>query len=295
MKFANIERGSLSEVALAEGGTVIPLRELAPWLEGWSVLPATTDELLRSPEQIAQIEAARARAIQAEARLGLDASAVRYLPAVLNPGKLICIGLNYRRHAEETNMPLPAEPVVFGKFSDSVTAHGTAVPYPVHTRQLDYEAELAIVIGRTASNVSEADALDYVFGYCCANDLSARDLQMRSGQWLLGKTGEGFAPLGPFIATADEIADPNRLRISARVNGVAVQQSNTSDMIFSCREIIAYLSRHFTLRPGDVILTGTPEGVILGKPEAERVWLKPGDEMTISIEGLGELTNIVGE
>ncbi|QDH23567.1 fumarylacetoacetate hydrolase family protein [Saccharibacillus brassicae] len=295
MKFANIERGSLSEVALAEGGTVIPLRELAPWLEGWSVLPATTDELLRSPEQIAQIEAARARAIQAEARLGLDASVVRYLPAVLNPGKLICIGLNYRRHAEETNMPLPAEPVVFGKFSDSVTAHGTAVPYPVHTRQLDYEAELAIVIGRTASNVSEADALDYVFGYCCANDLSARDLQMRSGQWLLGKTGEGFAPLGPFIATADEIADPNRLRISARVNGVAVQQSNTSDMIFSCREIIAYLSRHFTLRPGDVILTGTPEGVILGKPEAERVWLKPGDEMTISIEGLGELTNIVGE
>lgn len=295
MKFANIERGSLSEVALAEGGTVIPLRELAPWLEGWSVLPATTDELLRSPEQIAQIEAARARAIQAEARLGLDASAVRYLPAVLNPGKLICIGLNYRRHAEETNMPLPAEPVVFGKFSDSVTAHGTAVPYPVHTRQLDYEAELAIVIGRTASNVSEADALDYVFGYCCANDLSARDLQMRSGQWLLGKTGEGFAPLGPFMATADEIADPNRLRISARVNGVVVQQSNTSDMIFSCREIIAYLSRHFTLRPGDVILTGTPEGVILGKPEAERVWLKPGDEMTISIEGLGELTNIVGE
>ncbi|CAM3642224.1 MULTISPECIES: fumarylacetoacetate hydrolase family protein [Saccharibacillus] len=295
MKFANIERGSLSEVALAEGGTVIPLRELAPWLEGWSVLPSTTDELLRSPEQIAQIEAARARAIQGEARLGLDASAVRYLPAVLNPGKLICIGLNYRRHAEETNMPLPAEPVVFGKFSDSVTAHGAVVPYPAHTRQLDYEAELAIVIGRTASNVDEADALDYVFGYCCANDLSARDLQMRSGQWLLGKTGEGFAPLGPFIATADEIADPNRLRISARVNGVVVQQSNTSDMIFSCREIIAYLSRHFTLRPGDVILTGTPEGVILGKPEAERVWLKPGDEMTISIEGLGELTNIVGE
>lgn len=295
MKFANIERGKLSEVALVEGGTVIPLRELAPWLEGRSVLPATTDELLRSPEQIAQIEAARAKAVQAEARLGLDASAVRYLPAVLNPGKLICIGLNYRRHAEETNMPLPAEPVVFGKFSDSVTAHGAAVPYPARTRQLDYEAELAIVIGRTASNVSEADALDYVFGYCCANDLSARDLQMRSGQWLLGKTGEGFAPLGPFIATADEIADPNRLRISARVNGVVVQQSNTSDMIFSCREIIAYLSRHFTLRPGDVILTGTPEGVILGQPEAERVWLKPGDEMTISIEGLGELTNSVGE
>ncbi|WP_172196414.1 fumarylacetoacetate hydrolase family protein [Saccharibacillus qingshengii] len=290
MKFANIEQGGAAGVAV-----VVPLGALAPWLEGWSVLPASTDELLKSPERIEQIRTACEQAAYSGEEIGLEGSDFRFLPAVLNPGKLVCIGLNYRRHAAETNMALPKEPVVFGKFSDSAAAHGDVILHPAETRQLDYEAELCIVIGRTASHVSEEDALDFVFGYCCANDLSARDLQMRSGQWLLGKTGAGFAPLGPFIATADEIADPNRLRISASVNGQTVQDSNTSDMIFSCRQIIAYLSRHFTLRPGDVILTGTPEGVVLGKPEAERVWLKPGDEVTISIEGLGELTNRIGK
>lgn len=294
MKFANIDQDGFSAVALVSDTKVVPLSELTPWLEGWTFLPAATDELLQSPEKIAQIRTAWTKAIEAETELGRDASEVRFLPAVRNPGKLICIGLNYKRHAEETNMPLPKDPVVFSKFSDSAAAHGEMIPYPAETSQLDYEAELCIVIGRTASNVSEEEALHHVFGYCCANDLSARDLQMRSGQWLLGKTGDGFAPIGPFIATSDEIPNPNGLRISATVNGVGVQDSNTSDMIFSCRQIIAYLSRHFTLRPGDIILTGTPEGVVLGRPEAERVWLKPGDEITISIEGLGELTNMIG-
>lgn len=295
MKFANVEQGGMPAVAMIHEGKVVPIGELGPWLKG-SALPTSTDELLKSPEKIAEIRRVWERiGPDRSALASKDQAGVRFLPAVLTPGKLIAIGLNYKRHAEETNMPLPTQPVVFSKFSDSVTAHGATIPYPAQTRQLDYEAELAIVIGRTASNVSAEEALDYVFGYCCANDLSARDLQMRSGQWLLGKTGDGFAPLGPFIATADEISDPNALRISARVNGEITQDSNTSDMIFSCREIIAYLSRHFTLRPGDIILTGTPEGVILGKPEAERVWLKPGDEMTVSIEGLGELANSIGE
>jgi len=296
MKFANVERGGQPSVVLMNEGKIVPLGALTPWLEKGTALPTTTDELLKSPEVIAAIR-------DAWERLGSDRSKfeskqqteIRFLPAVLNPGKLICIGLNYKKHAEETNMPLPKQPVVFSKFSDSAAAHHSVIPYPAETKQLDYEAELAIVIGRTAFNVSEEEALDYVFGYCCANDLSARDLQMRSGQWLLGKTGDGFAPIGPYIATADEISDPDALRISASINGKTVQDSNTSDMIFSCREIIAYLSKYFTLRPGDVILTGTPEGVVFGQPETARVWLKTGDEVTISIEGLGELTNTIGE
>lgn len=296
MKFANVERGGISSVVIINEGKIVPLGALTRWLKNGITLPTTTDELLKSPEQFAAVR-------DAWDRLGPDRSRfesknqteIHFLPAVLNPGKLICIGLNYKKHAEETNMPLPELPVVFSKFSDSVAAHHDVIPYPAETKQLDYEAELAIVIGRTASQVSEEEALDYVFGYCCANDLSARDLQMRSGQWLLGKTGDGFAPLGPYIATSDEIPDPDALRISASVNGKTVQDSNTSDMIFSCREIIAYLSKHFTLRPGDVILTGTPEGVVLGQPECDRAWLKPGDEITISIEGLGELTNTIGK
>ncbi|OWA37267.1 5-carboxymethyl-2-hydroxymuconate isomerase [Saccharibacillus sp. O16] len=295
MRFANIERHGTSAVALiTEEGRAVLLSALAPWLEGWTFPPASTDELIAAPQKVKEITEAWQRAAAEGAELVTE-DEVTFLPAVLNPGKLICIGLNYKRHAEETGMPLPEKPVVFGKFADSLTAHGSVVPYPKATRRLDYEAELAIVIGRTAVNVTEEEALDYVFGYCCANDLSARDLQGQSSQWLLGKTGEGFAPLGPFIVPAGEIPDPNALKIGTRVNGIIVQDSHTSDMIFSCRELISFLSQHMKLRPGDVILTGTPEGVILGKPKEERVWLKPGDEMTIFVEGLGELTNVIGD
>ncbi|GGO03790.1 fumarylacetoacetate hydrolase family protein [Saccharibacillus kuerlensis] len=294
MKFANIERKGTAEIGIVSDNGLIPLAALGPWLDGWTFPPATTDELIRSPEKIEQIRSAWERSASERSKFAIADEEIRFLPAVWNPGKLICVGLNYKRHAEETGMALPDKPVIFSKFSDSVIAHGKEIPYPTETEQLDYEAELAIVIGRTVSNIEEEEALDYVFGYCCANDVSARDLQMQSGQWLLGKTGEGFAPLGPFIATADEVADPNALSIGTRVNGEIVQHSNTSDMIFSCRQLIAFLSRHMTLRPGDVILTGTPEGVILGRPEEERVWLKRGDEVTIAIEGLGELTNRIG-
>ncbi|MDO3411911.1 fumarylacetoacetate hydrolase family protein [Saccharibacillus sp. CPCC 101409] len=295
MKFANIEWNGTAAIGIVSEDRVLPLTGLAPWLEeGWSFPPATTDELLRSPEKTAQIAAAWERSAGERESLMQEIGGVRFLPAVLNPGKLICIGLNYRRHAEETGMPLPSHPVVFSKFSDSAAGHLDLIPLPAQSKQLDYEAELAIVIGKAASNVTEEEALDYVFGYSCANDISARDLQMQSSQWLLGKTGEGFAPLGPFIATADEIPDPNSLRISAELNGRSVQDSNTSDMIFSCKQLISFLSRHFTLRPGDVILTGTPEGVVLGQPEPDRVWMKDGDTITIRIEGLGELTNRIG-
>ena len=210
-----------------------------------------------------------------------------------NPGKIICIGLNYRRHAAESGMAVPATPVLFSKFNNTLTGHGQPVAIPPDTQQVDYEAELAFVIGRRCRHVAEADALDVVFGYCNANDVSARDLQFLTSQWLLGKTSDGFLPLGPLLVTADEIPDPGQLRITCTVNGELRQDSNTADLIFSVPQIISYLSRYMTLEPGDVISTGTPEGVALGR--ADKPWLQPGDVVTVAIDGLGELTNqIIG-
>lgn len=219
------------------------------------------------------------------------ASDIQWGPCVTQPQKIICIGLNYRKHAEETNAPIPTVPIVFSKFNNALTGHLQDVLVPQETEKLDYEAELAIVIGKRANHVTQDEALDYVFGYASANDLSARDLQVRTPQWLLGKTCDGFCPLGPYLVTADEIPDPNRLDIKCTVNGEIRQHSNTSDMIFNCREIISYLSNHMTLYPGDVILTGTPEGVVLGYPPEKQVYLQPGDVVTIEIEQLGALTN----
>lgn len=221
----------------------------------------------------------------------MDASNISYAPCVDNPGKIICIGLNYRKHAEESNMPIPEYPILFSKFNNALAGHNEDIVISKYTNQLDYEAELGLVIGKQAKDVSEKDALDHVFGYFVANDLSARDLQFRSGQWLLGKTSDGLLPIGPEMVTKDEVSDPNNLRITCTLNGETRQDSNTKDMIFNCKEIISYVSKYMTLEPGDIIVTGTPEGVIMGYPEEERVWLKPGDEVTISVEGLGSLTN----
>ncbi|THF82175.1 fumarylacetoacetate hydrolase family protein [Cohnella fermenti] len=221
----------------------------------------------------------------------LPEAGLRLAPCVLRPGKLLCVGLNYRKHAEETGASIPAYPVLFSKFGNALAAHGDEIALPAASREVDYEAELAIVIGRAARDVPVAEALDHVYGYCCANDLSARDLQLRTSQWLLGKSCDGFAPLGPWLVTADEVGDPNRLAIGCTVNGVARQRSDTSDMIFRCDEIVSYVSRHMTLLPGDVILTGTPEGVVLGYPESERVYLRRGDIAEVEIAGLGRLRN----
>lgn len=212
-------------------------------------------------------------------------------PAVTGGEKILCIGLNYRQHAKECNLPMPKAPVLFNKFPNALAADGESIYLDPRYVEYDYEAELVAIIGREARNVSVEDALDYVFGYTCGNDLSTRDLQfVRSSQWLLSKTFDGFAPLGPCVVTADSI-DPNNLNISSVVNGELRQNSNTSDMVFSIAQIIADLSSHFALKPGDLIFTGTPQGVMHGYPKDQKRWLKPGDQVDVVIEKIGTLHN----
>lgn len=216
-------------------------------------------------------------------------------PVVPAPGKIICADLNYRKHVAESGMDEPAYPLLFSKFNNAIAGNGEAVPMATDWHRVDYEAELLAVIGKEAKNVSVEDALDYVLGYCNGNDISERALQFRSGQWLLGKTPDNFLPIGPYLVTADSVPDPQNLTIRGWLNGELRQESNTSDMIFSLAELISYVSEYMTLYPGDIIATGTPEGVILGYPEEKRQWMKPGDEYTVEIEGLGTLSNTMIE
>ncbi len=215
---------------------------------------------------------------------------IQYGPIVTRPEKIVCVGLNYRKHAQEIGAPIPKEPVLFSKFNTTLNHHNGTIKLPVAVaKKFDYECELVIVLGKEAHNVAEADALSYVAGYCTGNDFTARDLQLETGgQWLIGKTPDQFAPLGPYMVTADQI-NPDNLKLECRVNGETRQSSNTSDMIANCRHMISYISRHITLRPGDIIFTGTPEGVIQGKPKDQQVWLKAGDKIACSLEKLGEL------
>jgi 2-keto-4-pentenoate hydratase/2-oxohepta-3-ene-1,7-dioic acid hydratase in catechol pathway len=220
----------------------------------------------------------------------LAESTVEYGPCVTNPEKIICIGLNYRKHAAETGQPVPKFPILFNKYNTALTGHRSVIKVSQEpAEQFDYEVELVIVMGKVARNVAEADALSYVFGYATGNDFTARDLQRVSSQWMLGKSLDNFAPVGPYLVTADLVPDPNALKLECRVNGEVRQSSNTSDMVFNCKGLIAYITRYFTLKPGDIIFTGTPEGVIAGYPKERQVWLKPGDRLATTIEQLGEL------
>jgi 2-keto-4-pentenoate hydratase/2-oxohepta-3-ene-1,7-dioic acid hydratase in catechol pathway len=214
--------------------------------------------------------------------------AVEYLPAV-DAGKVVAVGRNYYDHAVEGGNEPPKSPLLFTKFTNALAGHNADVTLHAISEQIDFEAEMAVVIGKRASKVSEADALNYVFGYSPLNDVSARDLQFSDGQWVRGKSLDGFCPVGPFITTRDEIADPQALKIEGVLNGEVMQSSNTKMMIFGVAYLIHYITQGVTLEPGDVIATGTPEGVgVFRKPP---VLLKDGDVFDVMIEGLGKLRN----
>lgn len=218
-------------------------------------------------------------------------SDVNLLPSSPQPSKIICVGLNYADHAEEAGLPLPTVPLLFTKFPSALIPHGGTVRIPPFVQQPDWEAELAVIIGRECASVSEAKALDYVLGVSCFNDISARDIQSAESQWTRAKSFDSFAPLGPWITPLSDIPDIQDLRVSCRVEAEIVQNSTTSNMVFSVAEIISFISRSTTLRPGDVIATGTPPGVGVGRRPPR--FLQNGETVEVEIEGVGVLSNTV--
>jgi 2-keto-4-pentenoate hydratase/2-oxohepta-3-ene-1,7-dioic acid hydratase in catechol pathway len=241
------------------------------------------------------------KATQAAAQKAIDGGAksialsdVKLLAPIPNPGKIICIGLNYSDHAAETGQPIPKFPIIFSKYSNTVIATSENIVLPRVTNEVDYEAELGFVIGKTAKYVKAADALDYVGGYLPINDVSARDYQNRTSQWTMGKTFDTFAPMGPALVTSDEIPNPGSLKISLTINGETLQNSNTDKLIFNVQQLIEALTEVMTLEPGDIVSTGTPPGV--GMARNPKRYMKADDVVDITIEGLGTLSNpVVGE
>jgi 2-keto-4-pentenoate hydratase/2-oxohepta-3-ene-1,7-dioic acid hydratase in catechol pathway len=254
-------------------------------------VPATTDELIAGRD-LEGLHRALAAADSLPGALVAEADA-SFGPCLTSPEKIIMLGFNYRRHALETHTPIPKAPVLFNKYNNALSGHRGTIRLPTKVaKKFDYEVELQVIIGKAARDVSEADALGHVFGYATGNDFSARDLQFRDGkasQFMIGKSADGFMPIGPWLVGAELVPDPQKLPLETRVNGEQRQASSTADMIFSCAQIISYASQMFTLKPGDLISTGTPEGVIQGKPEGQQVWLKPGDKIVCSVGNLGEL------
>src|SRR5271156_6002683 len=285
----NIRRGTEYRLGVKNEKGVLDVVEAAKILRMHA--PATIDDLLQNedgPSLNALVDAAaKSKATQ---KAFLREGAIEYGPVVTRPEKIICVGLNYRQHALEIGSPIPKQPVLFNKFNTTLNHHNGNIKLPVdYAKKFDYEVELVIAIGREAKMVSEADALSYVAGYATGNDFTARDLQLETGgQWMVGKTPDQFAPIGPYLVTADQI-NPGGLKLECRVNGETRQSSNTSDFIFDTRKMISYISRVITLRPGDIVFTGTPQGVIQGKPKDQQVWINPGDKIACSVERLGEL------
>lgn len=274
-------------VKTASGIAILPTLH-----SGNASLPLTLQEALSTPGGLNTIRAFvekdladRTHATQflpeAEVRVGL----------LFQPRNILCIGLNYKDHAAESGVALPEKPVVFAKLTSCVNSPGQAIVLPPDTHEVDYEAELAVVIGRTCRRVSAAEALDYVAGYTCMNDVSARDFQRGDGQWVRAKSQDTFGPMGPYLVTTDDIPDPQALFIRCTVNGQILQDSNTSNMIFGVRELISFISRGITLEPGDVISTGTPHGV--GFARKPPIFLKPGDRVVVEVQNLGRLVNPV--
>lgn len=257
------------------------------------VLAAGADALSHADRALRQLAASLdqdADRLRAEGVV-FELPEVRLAPVVPDPDKIICIGRNYRAHAEEAGISLPDYPEFFAKYRNTLLGHGEPIFLPQVTDRVDYEAELAVVIGRRGRYVSEERAYEHVAGYACFNDVSARDYQMRTSQWTAGKTFDGFAPFGPWLVTRDEVPDPHRLRIGCLVGGELLQDASTADMIFKVPRLVSYLSEVMTLEPGDVIATGTPAGV--GFVRNPPRFLRPGDEVEVRIEGIGSLCNSV--
>jgi len=259
--------------------------------------PHTMDDLLQNEDGPALNALVDAAMKSAAVQKGLlKEGTITYGPLVTRPEKIVCVGLNYRKHAAEINLPVPKQPVLFNKYNNALLHHTGTIKLPAVAKKFDYEIELVIVMGKEARDVSEKDALSYVAGYATGNDFSARDLQIEAGgQWMVGKTSDGFAPLGPYFITAEQV-NPDNLNLECRVNGETRQSSNTNDLVFNCSQIISYTSARISLRPGDIIYTGTPGGVIfngavngVATRKEKWDWLKAGDKIACSIEKLGEL------
>jgi len=252
-----------------------------------SAAPTTMDAVVRQEGDLDALSQLAARSSGELSRHVVSERDVRFGPVVAQAPKIMCIGLNYRAHVAEANQQIPTTPIFFNKFNTSLNSHGGTIRVSSeHAKSFDYEAELVAVMGKGGRNIPEASALDFVLGYAVGQDFSARDLQMATSQWMMGKAGDGWGPVGPWLVGAD-LVDPQNLNIECRVNGDVRQSSNTSRMIFNIAQQIAFLSRHMTLQAGDVIFTGTPEGVIGGYPKDKQVWLKAGDRLTTTIEKLG--------
>lgn len=295
MKLATYKKDREACLGLVMGDRIVDLNRAwvitavrRPFHGDMSAFLAEGDEILA---EVRELQAQVARMGERIKEMSIGLTEAHLLPPVERPGKILCIGLNYVDHAREAGLPIPKEPIIFGKYANSAVGSGHPIRIPSVTREVDFEAELAVVVGKRAYRVSEEDALGYVAGYMNFNDVSARDLQRMDGQWMKGKFLNTFAPMGPWLVTADEVGDPGKLGIQLRLNGQTMQDSSTGNLIFNVPYIVSYLSHLLTLEPGDVIATGTPPGV--GFSRRPPVFLQPGDTVEVEVEGLGVLKNPV--
>lgn len=289
MRLGRFRMGDRIFTGVVKGATVIDLEKTAAAMPGFQRFEGIFSEIRSLLEHLSDLasmlEAAK------ENYLTYHLGDLQIMPPLADPDKIICIGLNYSDHAAESEMAIPEEPVFFNKFKSSIVGPGEAIVIPRVSDQIDYEAELAVIIGKRGKHIPKAKAMEYVAGYTAFNDVSARDLQFRGGQWIKGKALDTFAPLGPYIVTKDEIEDPHKLKISLLLNGKTMQNSSTDKLIFKIPRLISFLSDLFTLETGDIIATGTPPGV--GFARKPPVFLKKGDEVRVIIEQVGELVNPV--
>lgn len=285
MRFVQFERGGERRVGveIRDGGDIVDL------CAGDSSIPSD----MRSFIEGGQKTLLAAKSVIDRGGSVIPRDSVKIVAPIYNPDKVLCVGMNYKDHCEEQNAPVPTEPVIFNKFPSSIIGPTEDLQYPEETQKLDWEVELTIVIGKDAKRVQESDAMNYVFGYTVAHDVSARDWQLEpgknGGQWLIGKAMDGFCPLGPAIVMKEDINDPHNLGLRCRVNGVTKQDSNTNQLVHKTAAMVSFISRFMTLRPGDVILTGTPPGVGVFRKPPE--YLKRGDVVECEIDGIGKVVN----